>query len=68
MPIFYMKSIGGLFSSVPGPAISDISTILLLPHLLVPLMSVGLAPLLIRLYTKLGRWLRFGQYDVGIHE
>ncbi len=57
-----------LITAIPGPVFSDILLIIFLPHVLVPLVSIGLAAVLLRLYTKLGRWLKLGQYNLGLHE
>ncbi|OLS12027.1 MAG: hypothetical protein RBG13Loki_4371 [Promethearchaeota archaeon CR_4] len=56
------------WQSFSGTKFTDALIILFLPHLLVPLVSIGLASLFIRLYTKLGRWLKFGRYYLGLYE
>ncbi len=63
-----IASLRVLYSAIPGTIVSDTALIVFLPHLIVPLASIFLASVLIRLYTKLGRWMKLGQYDLGFFE
>ncbi len=57
-----------LVKILPGDGFTDFALLLFLPNILVPVMSLVFAPLIIRLYIKLGLWLRFGQYGLAHHE
>lgn len=62
-----IASLPDLLMAIPGPVFSDVSIIIFLPHVLVPLVSIALASVLIRMYTKLGPWMKLGQYEVGLY-